>query len=83
MKATDLHIRKWGNSLGVRLPVAVARAAGLAVDQRVRLVVEDGRVTICPLDGAEPTLEDRLAQFDPNRHGGEAMADSPVGAERW
>lgn len=65
------------------MPVAVARAAGLEVDQRVRLVVEDGRVTICPLDGAEPTLEDRLAQFDPRRHGSEAMADAPVGAERW
>lgn len=83
MKATDLHIRKWGNSLGVRLPVAVARAAGLEVDQRVRLVVEEGRVVISPLNDEEPTLEDRLAQFDPHRHGGEAMADAPVGVERW
>lgn len=31
-----LDIKQWGNSLGVRLPAAVARAAHLHADQRVR-----------------------------------------------
>ena len=32
-----LDIKQWGNSLGVRLPAAVAREAHLHVDQRVRI----------------------------------------------
>ena len=78
-----LDIKHWGNSLGVRIPAAVARAAHLRADQRVRLAVEDGRVVITPVADAPPTLAQRLARFDPARHGGEAMASEAVGAERW
>ena len=83
MAEAVLDIKQWGNNLGVRLPAAVARAARLRVDQRVRVTVEDGRVVITPEAGAPPTLEQRLALFDPVRHGGEAMAIKPLGAERW
>jgi antitoxin MazE len=68
-----LEIRHWGNNLGVRLPTAVARAAHLHADQRVRVAVEQGRVVITPVEDASPTLGQRLARFDPARHGGEAM----------
>ena len=78
-----LDIKQWGNNLGVRLPAAVARAAHLRVDQRVRISVEDGYIVIHPADESSLTLEQRLAQFEPERHGGEAMASEPVGAERW
>jgi antitoxin MazE len=78
-----LDIKKWGNSLGVRLPAAVARDAHLHVDQRVRVSVESGQVVITPITGAPLTLVQRLARFDPVRHGGEAMASKAIGAERW
>lgn len=83
MTEAVLDIKKWGNNLGVRLPAAVAREAGLHVDQRVRVSVEDGHVVITPVVQTAPTLEQKLALFDPARHGGEAMATRPVGAERW
>lgn len=84
MTEAILDIKHWGNNLGVRLPAAVARAAHLHADQRVRVSVEDGRVVITPLDEAQLTLEQRLAGFDPARHGGEAMpTDEAAGAERW
>ncbi|MDE2257296.1 MAG: AbrB/MazE/SpoVT family DNA-binding domain-containing protein [Xanthomonadaceae bacterium] len=79
-----LDIKHWGNNLGVRLPAAIARAAHLRADQRVSIAVEDGRVVVTPMQNAPLTLEQRLARFDPERHGGEAMAvDERVGAERW
>lgn len=78
-----LDIKHWGNNLGVRLPAEVARAARLHVDQRVRIEVEGGRVVITPLRDEPLSLEQRLARFDPARHGGEAMATDAVGAERW
>jgi antitoxin MazE len=79
-----LDIKQWGNNLGVRLPVAVSRAAHLHVDQRVRITVENGAVVIRPAEEPALTLEQRLALFDPEKHGGEAMRPSQdLGAEQW
>lgn len=84
MAEAILDIKHWGNSLGVRLPAAVARAARLRVDEKVRLTVADGCVIITPLRDQQPSLEERLASFDPARHGGEALpVDDLAGAERW
>jgi antitoxin MazE len=84
MTEAVLDIKKWGNNLGVRLPAAVAREAKLHADQRVRISVEDGRITITPLSEGHMTLEQRLVRFDPSRHGGEAMSTAEdLGAEKW
>jgi len=83
MAVAVLDIKQWGNNLGVRLPAAVARAAHLRVDQRVRVSVEGGQVLITPVVDVPLTLEQRLALFDPARHGGEAMVSQRIGAERW
>lgn len=77
-----LDIKHWGNSLGVRLPAKVARAAHLQAEQRVRVRVEDGKMVIEPLPDARPSLAQRLARFDATRHGGEAMACEPLGADK-
>ena len=82
MSEAVLDIKRWGNNLGVRLPAAVARAARLRADQRVRVTVEGDSVVISPYVDDELSLESRLARFDPARHGGEAMATPLVGAER-
>jgi antitoxin MazE len=79
-----LDIKQWGNSLGVRLPAAVAREAHLHVDQRVRVSVEGDHVIITPIENLRLTLEQRLATYDPKRHGGEQMSTTQLlGAERW
>ena len=83
MTDTFLDIKQWGNSLGVRLPASVAREAHLHIDQRVRISVESGQVIITPVIDVPLTLEQRLARFDPARHGGEVMASQAIGAERW
>lgn len=79
-----LDIKQWGNNLGVRLPAAVAREARLRVDQSVRVSAEGDQVVIRPVDDTRLTLEQRLAAYDPKRHGGEYMAPAQaLGAERW
>ena len=83
MTEAMLDIKQWGNSLGVRLPAGVARAAGLRVDQRVRVSVEGDKVFITPVVGSPLTLAQRLAAYDPMRHGGEQMSTTrTLGAER-
>lgn len=84
MTEAVLDIKHWGNNLGVRLPSAVARAARLHADQRVRITVDGEQIIITPLHDEPLSLEQRLTRFDPERHGGEAMSvDERLGAERW
>ncbi len=84
MAEVILDIKHWGNNLGVRLPAAVARAAHLHADQRVRIIVEGEHIIITPLRDEPLTLEQRLARFDPERHTGEVMTtDECLGAEQW
>lgn len=83
MVSATLDIKQWGNNLGVRLPAAVAKAANLHVDQRVLVAVEDGRVIITPEAPALMSLEQRLAAYDAIKHGGEVMATTLLGTEKW
>ena len=79
-----LDIKQWGNSLGVRLPAAVAREARLRLDQRVSVSVEGDHVVIRPIDDSRLTLEQRVAAYDTMRLGGVHMATTrTLGAERW
>ncbi len=82
MSEALLEIKTWGNSLGVRIPSAVARAARLKASQPVKLTVEDGRVIITPQAPKPLTLAERLERYDPALHGAEAMAAPLIGAER-
>ena len=84
MTEVTLDIKKWGNSLGVRLPAIIAREAHLHSDQRIRLSVVDEKIILTPIVNEKLTLEERLVNFDPIAHGGEVMSVSePVGVETW
>ena len=76
------EIGTWGNSLVVRIPSAVVRAARLTASQSVKLTVEDGRVIITPQRFEPLTLAERLARYDLAVHGGEAMAAPTIGADK-
>jgi antitoxin MazE len=81
MKSANLTIKQWGNSLGVRIPAAVAKAAQFELDQPVQVVAEEGRVVIKPIGSRKLSLAEKLERFDPARHSGEEMATRKVGVE--
>lgn len=75
-------VRRWGNSLGIRLPSALAREARLQEDQEVELTVVDDGVLIRPMQ-RRLTLAERLAAYEPMAgQPTEAMAWEPLGTER-
>lgn len=79
---TTLKVQKWGNSLAVRIPSSVARAAKLLCGQEVVLEVVDGDVLVRVSDKPPAlSLAQKLKAFDPALHGGELMADEARGVE--
>ena len=44
-----MRVRKWGNSLALRIPTSFAAEARLAEDTPVELSLVDGRLVIQPL----------------------------------
>ena len=70
----------WGTSLGLRITKAVAKVAGVEANSQVTITAQPGRIVIETV-ATRPTLEAMLARFDPARHGGEAMAFTPIGKE--
>lgn len=84
MAEVELDIKQWGNNLGVRLPASIARESNLKAHQRVRISVHNGEIVIKPIVQPQLTLEQRLALYQPDLHGGEAMQTTQaIGAEAW
>jgi antitoxin MazE len=80
-KTAALKVQMWGNSLAVRLPSAIARSAKLEPGQPVEISVREGVITIVPAGKREMTLSERLALYDVEVHGGEAMVTKRRGKE--
>jgi len=81
VKTATLTLQQWGNSLAVRIPSAVAKSAGLKVGQPVEVSAHDSAVLVTAVGGPKLTLAQKLALFDPDRHGGEVMVASRLGNE--
>ncbi len=74
-------IGKWGNSPALRLPVAVLKEAHLALEQKVTIVVSEGRIVIEPSDKVEYQLDDLLKGITAANAHGEVSFGTPVGKE--
>lgn len=80
-KSTTLTLQQWGNSLAVRIPSSIAKSVGFKVGQPVQLSTKDSAVLMTAVGELQLTLQQKLARFDPEVHGGEAMATSRIGRE--
>jgi len=80
-KSATLTVQQWGNSLAVRIPAKVARSARFRVGQPVEVSAQDASVLVRAIGEPKLSLAQKLAAFDPDRHGGEVMATERVGHE--
>jgi antitoxin MazE len=79
-EVVEASIQKWGNGLAIRLTQRVAKAAGVQEGTPVLIKAAPGVLAV-ETRNRRPGLDERLARFDPNRHGGEEMALPPAGKE--
>ena len=74
-------VQKWGNSLGIRIPKAIAEQVNLRDGTEVEFDTTGGELTVRPRRGKRQPLAELLAKMkgpSPHRR---LMADRPVGRE--
>jgi antitoxin MazE len=74
------HIQKWGNSLGVRIPVHLAKKLNLHVGSTVTLEVENGRLIV---QTPQYNLETMLSAITPKNLHHQMLEDTQTGNEEW
>lgn len=81
--AAPQTIKSWGNGLGMRITAGLARAAHIQSGTPVLVEVVDEGLLVRVIGQPKRTLADRLASYDPDRHGGQFAGDGLVGVERF
>lgn len=77
------RVQKWGNSLGLRIPKAFAKQAGVKAGSEVDLSVEDGDLVIRPRRTPHCSLSDLLQAVTAENLHREVETGEPVGREVW
>jgi antitoxin MazE len=77
------RIRKWGNSLGLRIPRSFAAEAQVEEGATVDLSVENGRLLVRPLHVRRYSLKVLLRRVSRRNRHGEVSTGSAVGREAW
>lgn len=76
-------IQKWGNSLAVRIPLAVAKENRLCSGETVDLASQDGQIVIVPIRQQRYRLADLLKGITPRNRHAEVSSGTAVGQEIW
>ena len=74
-------IQKWGNSLGLRIPKAVAAKANLTEGAEVEIVARRNGIVVRAVE--VPSLQELLSQIKPGSIPPVADWGKPVGREVW
>ena len=76
-------IQKWGNSLALRIPKAMAMEAGLKESSRVGLTLVKGKLVISPPREPEMNLADLLKRVNKKNLHHEVDTGPAQGDEVW
>ena len=76
-------IKKWGNSLALRIPKLFASDANLKLNEMVDISIDQGSIIITPIGEKEYSLGELLKGISKNNLHGEFYAGAPVGKEIW
>ncbi len=79
----ESSVKRWGNSLALRIPKPLAEEVGLNEDAPVRLLVEEGRLVIVPVLAPRYSLKALLDQVTADNVHAEVSTGKAVGGEVW
>ncbi len=76
-------IKKWGNSLALRIPKLFAINANLKINKTVDISIDKDSIIIRPIGEKEYSLRKLLKGVTKNNLHGEFDTGAPVGKEIW
>lgn len=76
-------VQKWGNSLALRIPSAVAKDIQLRQGSEIELTVENGRMIVKPAKKRKPSLARLLKGVTKENSHPEQDWGAPLGREAW
>jgi len=76
-------IKKWGNSLALRIPKLLALDVNLKQNELVDLSINKDSIIITPIGEKEYSLEKLLKGVTKSNLHGEFNTGAPVGKENW
>ncbi|MFW6006728.1 MAG: AbrB/MazE/SpoVT family DNA-binding domain-containing protein [Bacillota bacterium] len=74
-------IKKWGNSLAIRIPKSFATEVSLKEETKVNMSIEDNKIIIEPV--VEYNLDELLSKVNEDNIHNEYFTDGPEGKEIW
>lgn len=78
-----MRVKKWGNSLALRIPSTFAVEAGLEPDSAVEMTLVEGALVVRPVVRRDVRLSDLLAGVTNDNLHEEIDAGPPAGDEAW
>ncbi|HSY51727.1 MAG TPA: AbrB/MazE/SpoVT family DNA-binding domain-containing protein [Thermoanaerobaculia bacterium] len=77
------RIQKWGNSLALRIPKALAEESNLREESAVQVTVRAGERLVIAIEEPPLCLEDLVAKITPRNRHSEVETGKAVGNEVW
>jgi antitoxin MazE len=78
------QVKKWGNSLALRIPKAFAEEMAISTDTLVEISIIEGNLVVVPLvEAPSYVLDDLLSQITEENLHGEVETGDSVGQEVW
>ncbi len=78
-----IRVRRWGNSLAVRIPKSFAEEVGLKDNSPVDLRLSHGRLVVEPSSQRPPSLDDLLIKVRKSNIHAEIDTSPAQGREAW
>jgi antitoxin MazE len=78
-----LKVRKWGNSLAIRIPKDIASLSGIHLNTCIEVETGDKYLVLRPVGEHQPTLSDLIEKITPLNLHNEISSGEPQGNEIW
>lgn len=78
----EIQIKKWGNSLGIRIPQAIANQINIKEGSKINLVLNKNKIELIPTI-SEYRLDDLIALINESNIHNEISTGEARGNEIW
>lgn len=79
----EIQVKKWGNSLGIRIPQAIANQINIQDGSKINLVLKNNKIELIPAISEEYSLNDLIALISETNLHNEISYGQPQGKEIW